>query len=75
MCMCATASPKVEEVETRPEARNRGLASALVVEGVCRAQRAGARLVFLMADADDWPARLYRRLGFVDLAANGGFTR
>ena len=46
-----------------------GLASRLVLEGVRRASAAGADLVFLVADADDWPQHLYRRLGFTDLGA------
>jgi ribosomal protein S18 acetylase RimI-like enzyme len=63
---------QVEEVGTEPEARNRGLASALVREGV---RRAGVDLVFLVADADDWPAALYRRLGFVELGRTVSFSR
>ena len=31
------------------------------------ARRAGCDLAFLVADADDWPKDLYRRLGFDDL--------
>lgn len=58
---------QVEEVMTDPEHRGRGLASLLVLTAVRRARAAGADLVFLVAEADDWPQQLYRRLGFTDL--------
>ena len=32
-----------------------------------KARRAGAELVFLVADDEDWPKELYRKLGFDDL--------
>jgi hypothetical protein len=38
-------------------------------------RRAGGRVVFLVADADERPAELYRRLGFVDLARTASFER
>lgn len=63
---------QVEEVMTEPAARRRGFASVLVREGV---RRAGARVVILVADADDRPAELYRRLGFVDLVRTASFLR
>jgi ribosomal protein S18 acetylase RimI-like enzyme len=66
---------QVEEVVTAPSARRHGYASALVLEGVRRARAAGCDLVFLIADADDRPAELYRRLGFADLGRTGSFTR
>ena len=66
---------QVEEVVTEPAARGRGHASALVREAVRRALEAGAGLVVLVADADDWPAGLYRRLGFADLGRTTTFSR
>lgn len=66
---------QVEEVMTEVRARNRGLASALVRDAVRRGRAAGADLVFLVADADDWPAGLYRRLGFTDLGATASYQR
>ncbi|MDP9393173.1 MAG: GNAT family N-acetyltransferase, partial [Actinomycetota bacterium] len=66
---------QVEEVATEPAARGRGLASALVVEAVRRARSAGAELVFLVAEADDWPEKLYRRLGFSDVGRITSYTR
>jgi ribosomal protein S18 acetylase RimI-like enzyme len=58
---------QIEDVGTLPEHRGRGYASAVVVVAVQEARRAGADLVFLFAEADDWPKELYRRLGFDEL--------
>jgi GNAT superfamily N-acetyltransferase len=55
---------QVEDVLTTPDHRNRGFASAVVLTAVCAADEAGADFVFLVADEDDWPEQLYRRLGF-----------
>jgi ribosomal protein S18 acetylase RimI-like enzyme len=65
---------QIEEVVTEPAARGRGLASRLVLTAVERARAGGAELVFLVADADDWPQQLYRRLGFTTLGASAAFT-
>ncbi len=54
---------QVENVATERGYRNRGLARA-VVSLATAAGRARAELVFLLADASDWPQHLYRRLGF-----------
>jgi GNAT superfamily N-acetyltransferase len=66
---------QVEEVITAARARRRGLASALVLEAVRRASAAGCETVFLVADADQPAAELYRRLGFADLGRMVSFTR
>jgi ribosomal protein S18 acetylase RimI-like enzyme len=58
---------QIEDVGTLPEHRGRGYASAVVVAAAEAARRAGADLVFLFADAEDWPKELYRRLGFDEL--------
>jgi ribosomal protein S18 acetylase RimI-like enzyme len=55
---------QVEDVQTVEAHRNRGFASALVVDAVRRAHEAGASFVFLVAHEDDWPRELYGRLGF-----------
>jgi ribosomal protein S18 acetylase RimI-like enzyme len=65
---------QIEEVVTDPAARGRGLASRLVLQAVDRARAAGAELVFLVADDEDWPKHLYRRLGFTDLGTTSSFT-
>jgi ribosomal protein S18 acetylase RimI-like enzyme len=61
---------QVEDVATVPEHRGRGYASAVVLRAVEEARAAGAKLVFLVADAEDWPKELYRRLGFDELGTN-----
>jgi ribosomal protein S18 acetylase RimI-like enzyme len=55
---------QVEAVATFPEHRGKGYASAVVARAVQEAQQAGASWIFLVADADDWPQELYRKLGF-----------
>lgn len=63
---------QIEEVVTLTSSRNQGYATELVREGIRRA--AGDDLIFIVADADDWPAQLYRRLGFEDLGRTGLFV-
>lgn len=58
---------QVEDVVTGERFRNRGLASAVVLTAVRAAERAGCELIFLVAEEDDWPKELYRRLGFDEL--------
>jgi ribosomal protein S18 acetylase RimI-like enzyme len=55
---------QVEDVGTLPEHRGRGYAKAVVMRAIEEARAAGAEFVFLVADREDWPKELYRRLGF-----------
>jgi len=55
---------QVEDVVTLEPYRGRGLARALVLRAVAESRAADNDLTFLVADADDWPHRLYERLGF-----------
>jgi ribosomal protein S18 acetylase RimI-like enzyme len=55
---------QVEDVYTVPEARGRGFARALVTHAVSLARADGHELVFIVADADDWPKQLYEKVGF-----------
>lgn len=55
---------QVEDVATASEHRGKGYATAVVLRAVAEARQAGADLVFLVADAYDWPKELYSRLGF-----------
>jgi ribosomal protein S18 acetylase RimI-like enzyme len=61
---------QVEDVNTLEEFRGRGYAKAVVSAAVRDARAADAELIFLYADADDWPQHLYRRLGFRDLGTS-----
>jgi ribosomal protein S18 acetylase RimI-like enzyme len=63
---------QVENVLTLPEYRGRGLARSLVLHAVAESHAAGNDLTFLVADADDWPQRLYEKLGF---ETAGGYAR
>lgn len=54
---------QIEDVNTLPEARGRGLGRAVVQRAADEA-RAAHDVVFLEALADDWPRELYARLGF-----------
>ena len=55
---------QVEDVYTTPEARGRGFARAVITHAVELARAAGHELIFIVADDEDWPKRLYERLGF-----------
>jgi ribosomal protein S18 acetylase RimI-like enzyme len=61
------ADAQIEDVGTIHEHRCRGYASTVVLAAINIARRDGADFVFLVADRDDWPKELYRRLGFDEL--------
>jgi len=58
---------QVEDVGTLDEHRGRGYATAVVLGAIAEARKNGAEFVFLVADKEDWPKELYRRLGFDEL--------
>ena len=66
---------QVEDVVTLEEHRGRGLASAAVLAAVNASLAEGNTLTFLLADADDWPYRLYERLGFETTGQRWRFQR
>jgi ribosomal protein S18 acetylase RimI-like enzyme len=66
---------QVENVMTLEAYRGRGLARALVLHSVAESRAAGNDLTFLVADADDWPQRLYERLGFVTVGRYSRFLK
>jgi GNAT superfamily N-acetyltransferase len=55
---------QVEDVGTCEHARKRGYAKAVVTAAVAASQAAGDALIFLTADAADWPQLMYAKLGF-----------
>lgn len=55
---------QVEDVSTMEPYRRRGYARSTVLAATGTARAAGCDLVFLVADHDDWPKELYRKLGF-----------
>jgi ribosomal protein S18 acetylase RimI-like enzyme len=58
---------QVEDVGTLDEHRGQGYATAVVLGAIEEARKRGAEFVFLVADKEDWPKELYRRLGFDEL--------
>jgi len=66
---------QVENVMTLEAYRGRGLARALVLHAASESRAAGNDLTFLVADADDWPQRLYERLGFETVGRYSRFLK
>jgi ribosomal protein S18 acetylase RimI-like enzyme len=60
----ADGTGQIEDVGTLQEHRGHGYASAVVLHAAAVARHAGADFVFLVADDQDWPKELYRKLGF-----------
>jgi ribosomal protein S18 acetylase RimI-like enzyme len=56
---------QIEGVLTLEQFRGRGLASAVVTRVRLESEAAGHSLTFLIAEEDDWPKELYRKLGFL----------
>jgi GNAT superfamily N-acetyltransferase len=54
----------IEDLFTLQDARHRGVARGMIAALVDRLRIAGCRTIFLGAEADDSPKRLYARLGF-----------
>lgn len=66
---------QVETVVTAPARRGQGLASAVVVAASEASRERGDELTFIVADADDWPWKLYERLGFDRVGESCSFLR
>jgi GNAT superfamily N-acetyltransferase len=62
---------QLEDVYTAPEARGRGHARALLTYVTSLARSEGHELIFIVADDEDWPKLLYRKIGFDPI----GYTR
>jgi GNAT superfamily N-acetyltransferase len=65
----------IEDVFTLRAHRGRGLARAVVLAAVRAAREAGADLVYLGADDEDWPKLLYAKLGFDAVGRTFDFVR
>ena len=72
---CEDGVGQVENVFTLPDYRSRGLARSLVLHAVAESHAAGNDLTFLVADADDWPQRLYEKLGFETVGRYARFLK
>jgi len=66
---------QIEDVNTLERFRGRGLARACVARAAAEADAAGAELVFLIADDQDWPKHLYATLGFDPVGHFSQFNR
>jgi GNAT superfamily N-acetyltransferase len=66
---------QVEDVATLRDYRRRGLARAAVSAAIDAAVEMAHRLVFIVADEEDWPKDLYARLGFDPVGRAWSFTR
>jgi ribosomal protein S18 acetylase RimI-like enzyme len=66
---------QVEEVQTLPSHRGQGFAKQVVTRAVAEALRSNHEFVFLVADGDDWPKELYRRLGFEEVGSRFAFLK
>ncbi|TDB99726.1 GNAT family N-acetyltransferase [Nonomuraea longispora] len=64
---------QIESVFTSMPHRGKGHARALMA--ALLAEAAEAELIFLVADADDWPKDFYGRLGFEPLGSTHAFLR
>jgi RimJ/RimL family protein N-acetyltransferase len=66
---------QIESVLTLPEHRGKGYASAVVSKALAESHAMGHALTFLLADEDDWPQELYRKLGFEAVGRVFEFTK
>jgi len=73
--MSHDAVGQVEDVSTLPAFRNRGYARAVVSAAVTASRDAGHALTFIIADEDDWPRRLYAKLGFAPVGTTSRFRK
>lgn len=66
---------QVEDVVCLAEHRGRGYGRAVVAAATRAALAGGAELLFIVADAEDWPKDLYARLGYEPAGAIGVYLR
>ncbi|MEV5768475.1 GNAT family N-acetyltransferase [Micromonospora sp. NPDC052213] len=66
---------QIEDVMTSRAYTGRGYARAIMADGLRRAHAACCDLVFVVADAQDWPRHLYARLGYATVGRIHVFVR
>lgn len=66
---------QIEDVSTLESHRSKGLATATVLRALHEARAWGHEMVFLVADADDWPKEMYLKLGFEGVGETYQFLR
>lgn len=66
---------QLEEVHVLEPHRGEGLGRVVTQAAMELAAEAGAQSVFLTADAEDWPWRLYARMGFATALVHTTLTR
>jgi ribosomal protein S18 acetylase RimI-like enzyme len=66
---------QVEDVVCLAEHRGRGYGRDVVAAATRAALADDPELLFIVADDDDWPKALYRRIGFAAVGRVGVFTR
>jgi ribosomal protein S18 acetylase RimI-like enzyme len=66
---------EVEDVATLPAYRGRGHAKALVNRAVEEAVAGNHEFIFLVAEGNDWPKKLYNRLGFEEVGSRFAFLK
>jgi ribosomal protein S18 acetylase RimI-like enzyme len=66
---------QIESVMTLEEFRGRGFGRAVVARALAESIEARHDLTFLLADAEDWPKELYRKLGFEEVGRVWDFIR
>jgi len=59
----------------RPDRQRAGVGKYVVRAAIAAAHERGDDLIMIMADADDWPQRLYERLGFETVDVYRSFTK
>jgi ribosomal protein S18 acetylase RimI-like enzyme len=69
------AEAQVEDVICLAEHRGRGYGRAVVAAATRAALADGPELLFIVADADDWPKGLYERLGYAAAGSLGVYLR
>ena len=66
---------QIESVMTLEGSRRRGLAKAIVTHALAESRASGHDFTFLLAEAEDWPRELYRKLDFEAVGSIWSFFR